>query len=682
MNDVRKISRLLRYLILTSSTRAGSGHPTSSLSAADLMAVLLADHFRYDFKNPDNIYNDRLIFSKGHATPLYYAMFAAMGAISVKDLESYRKLGSNLEGHPTPNFKYTEAATGSLGQGLSVGVGLALALRAKFPISNFQFPKKGKDFQKPTTHNPQPNVYVLMGDGEMAEGNVWEAANIASYYRLDNLVAVLDVNRLGQSQETSLGWNVDKHIDRFRSFGWETLEIDGHDYKEINVAMKQCNNITMKGKPFAIIAKTVKGKGISFLENKDGWHGKPVPADMLEKALQELGEVDMKMRWEVEKPLESSKYHVVSRKQSINNLATNYLLHTTYIKGDQIATRKAYGEALSRIGVQYQNVISLDGDVKNSTYSEIFKANFPERFFEMFIAEQNMVGTAVGMARLGFIPFVSTFAAFLTRAFDQIRMASVGNANIKFCGSHAGVSIGEDGPSQMGLEDIAMFRSVLGCSVLYPADAVATDKLVEEMAKVRGMSYLRTTRPATPVIYDNDEEFPIGGCKIHRLDSRHSGKRGTSAYRIPRGSWTRRVPDGNPSSQDDNKVIIIAAGITLFETLKAQEELVKEGIEVIVVDCYSIKPIDRMVLIKIVSTPFARGPLAKTVGTTCVITVEDHYFEGGLGDAVLNVFANDNRVKVYKMAVTKKPRSGKAKELLDFEGILAKAIVKKVKSLI
>ena len=648
---LREIAKYLRYFALKMSTKAGSGHPTSSLSAADLMAVLLANHYRYDFKNPDNIYNDRLIFSKGHATPLYYAMFAAMGVISLKDLDSYRKFGSSLEGHPTPNFKFAEAATGSLGQGLSVGVGLALSLKAKLKeAESKELPSR---FTLHASRYLLPLVYVLLGDGEMAEGNVWEAANIASYYRLDNLVAILDVNRLGQSQETSLGWDIHKYSDRFQSFGWETKVIDGHDYDEIANAFRQVQSSKFKvqnQRPFAIIAKTVKGKGVSFLENKDGWHGKPVPAEMFEKALQELGEVDMKMRWKVEKPLESSKYHVVSRKQSINNLATNYLLHTTYIKGDQIATRKAYGEALSRIGVQYQNVVSLDGDVKNSTYSEIFKANFPERFFEMFIAEQNMVGTAVGMARLGFIPFVSTFAAFLTRAFDQIRMASVGGANIKFCGSHAGVSIGEDGPSQMGLEDIAMFRSVFGCSVLYPADAVATDKLVEEMVKIRGMSYIRTTRPATPVIYDVDEEFSIGGGKIHK------------SPKLP------KTPK--------NKIIIIAAGITLYEALNAQEELSKEGIEAIVVDCYSIKPIAEKTLKDLVTHTF-KGQTLKGM----LITVEDHYFEGGLGDAVLNVFACDEKVKVYKMAVTKKPRSGKSDELLDFEEISAKAIVKKVKSL-
>lgn len=667
MDQVKKIAKYLRFYVLKMSTQAGSGHPTSSLSAADLMAVLLANYYRYDFTNTDNILNDRLIFSKGHATPLYFAMFAAMGAISTKELDSYRKFGSNLEGHPTPNFKFAEAATGSLGQGLSVGTGLALAVRMLFP----KVPKLLK------SHKDLPGIYVLIGDGELAEGNVWEAANLASYYRLDNLIAILDINRLGQSQETSLGWDLHKYADRFQSFGWETIEIDGHDYDEINAAMKQCNNLTMKGKPFAIIAKTIKGKGVSFLENKDGWHGKPVPPDMLEKALAELGQVDLEMKVKVKKPA-----FVISFPKSPKSFKPKLL---KYNKGDQIATRKAYGEALSRIGVQYQNVVSLDGDVKNSTYSEIFKANFPERFFEMFIAEQNMVGTAVGMARLGFIPFVSTFAAFLTRAFDQIRMASVGGANIKFCGSHAGVSIGEDGPSQMGLEDISMFRSIFGCSVLYPADAVATFKLVEEMVKHPGMSYLRTTRPATPVIYDDDEEFPIGGCKIHRIDNRHSGKRGTSASRIPRGSWT---------SQDDNKVIIIAAGITLYEALKAQEELVIEGIEAIVVDCYSIKPIDELTLLNLAGNdnPKRGATSFGSDGIVDIITVEDHYSEGGLGDAVLNVFACPpkpwrrltvyKKINIYKMAVTKKPRSGKAEELLDFEGISAKAITSKVISII
>ena len=627
---LQALAKLVRYYSLVSSSTAGSGHPTSSLSAADLMTVLLfSGFFRFDFDKPQDLSNDRLIFSKGHASPLYYSLFLAADQITETEIKSLRRLDSPLEGHPTPRFKFTEAATGSLGQGLSIGFGMALAIR--------------KHYKNLPSLKSLPRVFVLLGDGEMAEGSVWEAVNLASYYKLNNLTAILDVNRLGQSQETMLGWETQVYEKRFKAFGWETIVIDGHDLNQISQAFQKIRSSTVK-QPTVIIAKTVKGKGVSFIENKDGWHGKPLPADDLVKALKELGEVDINLRGEVSKP----DLRIKSR---LTGTASNYKLRTiNYQLGDQVATRKAYGNALARLGEKYPQLVSLDGDVKNSTYAEIFKEKFPGRFFEMFIAEQNMVGAAVGFAKLGYVPFVSTFAAFLTRAYDQIRMAAVSGANIKICGSHAGVSIGEDGPSQMGLEDLAMFRAVNGSTVLYPADAVATEKLVEEMIKREGICYLRTSRPATPVIYDNNENFPIGGSKVHN-----------PKYQIPNTKY---------------QILLISAGITLFEALKAQEELAKKGIGATVVDCYSVKPIDSKTL-----SSLARAALANDVGTAQVITVEDHWFEGGLGDAVLNVFASDPNVKITKLAVSKMPRSGKPAELLALEGIDAKAIIKAVQTL-
>jgi len=630
----KEIAKFLRYYSLKMSSDAASGHPTSSLSAADLMAVFIRDVFHFDFKVPDNPLNDRLIFSKGHASPLYYSLFAVAGALSTKDLENYRKFTSNLEGHPTFRFPYTEAATGSLGQGLSIGVGEAIALRLQ--IKNLKF--KIKNF---------PKVYVLLGDGEMAEGSVWEALSLASHYKLSNLVGILDVNRLGQSDPTMLGHDMKTYQARIESFGWETAVIDGHDYEEINETMKQCSNVTMRGneKPFMIIAKTYKGKGVSFLEDKAGWHGKPLPADLLDKAFRELGKVDLDLRVNVNKPsqrgISNFQFPISKKNKNPKNEEMKYKI------GDSVATRKAYGEALASLGEKYPEIVALDAEVKNSTYSEIFKAKFPDRFFEMYIAEQNMVGAAVGMSRRGFIPFCSTFAAFLTRAFDQIRMSVLSGASIKFAGSHAGVSIGEDGPSQMGLEDLAMFRAIFGSTVIYPSDAVSTAKLVEEMVKTEGIVYMRTSRPTTTVIYDNNEKFPIGGSKVHRLKN-------------------ETMKQFSNFTMKGKKIIIISAGVTLFEALKAQEELAGENIEAIVVDLYSVKPIDVVTLRKFVSE------------SDVFVTVEDHWAEGGIGDAVLNVFAQDPGVKVYKLAVGKLPRSGKAAELMDYEGISASSIVRKI----
>ncbi|MFA6098811.1 MAG: transketolase [Patescibacteria group bacterium] len=595
------MAKLIRYWILRSTSAAGSGHPTSSLSATDIMTGLIfGGNFNFDFKDPSNPNNDRLIFSKGHASPLFYSLWAAAGAITEQELMTLRKFSSRLEGHPVMSFPYCEAATGSLGQGLSVGVGLAL--NAKYLD---KLPYK---------------TYVLLGDSEMAEGQVWEAIQLATHYKLDNLIGILDVNRLGQRGETMYGHKVLEYEKRIKAFGWQTIVIDGHKLPAILNAFAKA--LKSKGRPVMIIAKTLKGKGVKLIENKDGWHGKALKPDELEKALKDLGKVDTSVRGSIALSKTFKPAPLTSGKPE------------PMIFNNPIATRKAFGYALTRLANNYP-IVSLDAEVSNSTYSEIFQKNYPKRFFEMFIAEQNMVGAAVGLSRRGKIPFVSTFAAFFTRAFDQIRMSAYSQANIKFVGSHAGVSIGEDGPSQMGLEDIAMFRSVLDSVVLYPCDPVSCDKMVEEMVKHKGIVYLRTTRAETPVIYKQNEQFPIGGSKVLR------------------------------QSQNDTATVV-TAGITVFEALKAYDELKKQGINIRVIDLYSIKPVDVATLQK----------AAKE--TKAIITVEDHYPQGGLGEAVLSALRHA-KAHVVKLAVTKMPKSGKPAELLSYEGIDKSGIIKAIK---
>ena len=607
LGKLEKIAKLIRYFIISSTTHAGSGHPTSSLSATDLMTALLFDSFfRFDLDHPEHPNNDRLIFSKGHASPLFYALWAAAGKITEKELMTMRKFGSPLEGHPTVTFKYTEAATGSLGQGLSVGLGMAL--NAKY-IDKLPY-----------------RTYVLLGDSEMSEGSQWEAMQIAAHYKLDNLVGIIDVNRLGQRGETMYGHNMNAYKKRISSFGWKTIGIDGHSFSEIINAYK--NAIRVKNKPVMIIARTIKGKGVSFLEDKDGWHGKAPKEEEAERALQELGFVDTSIRGEISKPKDLRPTNPVPVKSS----------EISYPFDKLVATRRAYGNALARIFPAFPGIVVLDAEVSNSTYSEIFKEKYPERFFEMYIAEQNMVGAALGLSRRGKIPFISTFAAFFTRAFDQIRMSQYSDPNVKLTGSHAGVSIGEDGPSQMGLEDIAMFRAILNSVVLYPSDAVSTEKLVEEAAKQHGMVYMRTTRKNTPILYKNDEEFHIGGCKVLR-------------------------------KSNNDRVTVIAAGITLHEALNAHEELKKEGIFIRIIDLYSIKPIDKKTIHE------------AAYNTQAIITVEDHFAEGGLGEAVRSIIGSV-AVPVHCLSVTKMPRSGKPEELLDYEQISKNAIIKTIKELL
>lgn len=608
IEKLRRLATLIRYYILIMTTEAGSGHPTSSLSATELMSCLLfGGFFRFDADHPRSPNNDRLIFSKGHASPLFYALWAAAGELTEKDLMTYRKFGSPLEGHPTVAFPFTEAATGSLGQGLSIGVGMALNAKYldKLPYRTF----------------------VLLGDSEMAEGSQWEAMGIAAYYKLDNLVGVLDVNRLGQRGETMYGWDLSAYERRISSFGWKTILLDGHSIPEILAAYEEGLHGT--DQPVMLIGKTIKGKGVSFIENKDGWHGKALNRGECDRALKELGEIDKSIRGEISlpedlKPKEGASKGVPKK--------------IDYPADKPVPTRKAYGNALARIFPEFPHLVSLDGEVSNSTYAEIFKEAYPDRFFEMYIAEQNMVGAALGLSRRGKIPFVSTFAAFFTRAFDQIRMSQYSDPNIKFVGSHAGVSIGEDGPSQMGLEDIAIFRAILNSVVLYPSDAVSTEKLVEEAAKNDGIVYIRTTRKETPILYHPDERFTIGGSKVLRKSER-------------------------------DVATVIGAGVTLHEALEAYESLKKEGILIRIIDLYSIKPVDETTLREAASA------------TQSIITVEDHYAEGGIGEAVKSALAS-SPVPIYSLSVKKKPKSGKPQELLDFEEISRDAIVKKVKELL
>ena len=607
MNNLEALAKLIRYYCLVSTTEAGSGHPTSSLSATDLMTGLLfGGTFRFDLDKPRHPNNDRLIFSKGHASPLFYAIWAAAGKVSEQELLSLRKFNSPLEGHPTPAFTYTEAATGSLGQGLSIGVGMAL--NAKY-IDKLPY-----------------RTYVLLGDSEMAEGSQWEAMELATYYKLNNLIGIMDVNRLGQRGETMYGHDLSVYKKKAAAFGWEPIVIDGHHLPQILTAFEQATQIT--DKPVMIIAKTLKGKGVSFMEDKNGWHGKALKKDELKQALEELGPVDKAVRGRMSTPDDVKPTALPSQK-----------VRPVAYSGDKpVATRHAYGSALVRLYPTFPDMVVLDGEVSNSTFAELIKETHKERFFEMFIAEQNMVGAALGLSLRNKIPFVSTFAAFLTRAYDQVRMSQYSNANIKFCGSHAGVSIGEDGSSQMGLEDISLFRAILDSVVLYPSDAVSAEKLVEEMAKHTGLSYLRTTRNPTPVIYRNDEAFWIGGSKTLRA----------------------------------NKVdvaTVVAAGITLHEALKAYEILKKEGLLIRVIDLYSIKPLDAATLTRAAQD------------TGAIITVEDHFAEGGLGEAVRSALA-DSRVSIHSLAVRKMPKSGKSDELLEYEEISWQAIVRNVRKLL
>ncbi len=594
----RELGQQLRVDSVRASAAAGSGHPTSSMSAADLIAVLLDGHLRLDIDNPDDPRNDHVIFSKGHASPLYYSMLKAAGAIDDAELLTFRKLHSRLEGHPTPAIPPTDVATGSLGQGLPIGVGVALRGRRLDRL----------DYR----------VWVLCGDSEMAEGSMWEAFQYAAWQHLDNLVAIIDVNRLGQTRETMLGWNLDAYAARLEAFGWYAIEIDGHDVDAIDAAYAEAK--ATRGRPTAILARTKKGKGVKAVEDQPGKHGKPL--DDAQGAIAELGG-ERHLTVKVAKP-EAARPH---RFEVPGGTLPRWEI------GDSEATRKAYGLALRALGDMRGDVVALDGEVSNSTHSEEFAGAHPDRFFEMFIAEQQMVAATVGIQVHGrWVPFASTFAAFFARAYDFIRMAAISRANIRLSGSHAGVSIGEDGPSQMALEDLAAVRAIHGSSVLHPSDANQAAKLVAEMADRPGISYIRTLRGKTPVRTPPEEDVHIGGSRV-------------------------------AAGADADDVAIVACGVTVDEAIKAAEALEGDGIGARVIDAYSVKPLD--------------AETVRVAARDCeaVLTVEDHAPEGGLGDAVLEALAgNDGRPPVVKLAVRELPGSGTPTELLHGAGIDAGSI--------
>ncbi len=605
---LRRLGRQLRIDAIRASSAAGSGHPTSSMSAADLTAVLLAEHLQYDFDHPDDPRNDHLVFSKGHATPLLYAIWRAAGAIDDGELLSYRQRGSRFEGHPVPVVPWVDVATGSLGQGLPIGVGLAIA---------------GKRLDRLPYR-----VWVLTGDGELAEGSMWEAIERAGVDRLDNLTAIVDVNRLGQTAETMHGWDLDAYVRRFEAHGWQALPIDGHDVATIDAALATATATT--GRPTAIVARTVKGSGASAVEDILGAHGRSL--DDPETALLELGEADLeRVVVAVGRPLGAGTPHA---------FAIGELALPRYEIGSQEATRRAYAEALVALGRARGDVVALDGEVGNSTYLELFADALPERYFEMYIAEQLMASVAVGFQVRGWVPFASTFAAFWSRAYDFVRMAAVSRADIRLSGSHAGVSIGPDGPSQMALEDIASMRAVWGSTVLYPCDANQTARLVVEMADRQGVVFMRTTRGKTPVIYGPDERFEIGGSRVVR-------------------------------ASDHDVVTIVAAGVTLHEALSAADTLAESGVRARVIDAYSVKPIDAATLVE----------AARATG--CLVTVEDHRPEGGLGEAVLSALADAGATaRVTRLAVTTMPGSATPEEQLADAGIDAAAIAAAARRLV
>jgi transketolase len=614
VDAVHELAQQLRVDSIRCSTAAGSGHPTSCLSAADLMAVLLSRNLRWNAiappgrgPSPDS---DHLIFSKGHASPLLYAMLKAVGVIDDAELLTFRKAGSRLQGHPVPLLPGVDVATGSLGQGLPIGVGVALS---------------GKYLEKVPYR-----VWVLLGDSEVSEGSIWEAFAHAGHYGLDNLIAILDMNRLGQRGETPLGWNAEAYAARARAFGWRAIEVDGHDLAAIGRAYDEA--LRRDGTPALVVARTHKGRGVSFLEDKPGWHGKALDPAQAARAIAELGGVRHRLVAPPPAP-------AVEPERSAPRAPLEL---PRYERGEKVATRRAYGDALDRLGAARKDVVVMDGEVSNSTCAETFAKSHPERYFEMYIAEQQLVAAGVGMSVRKHVPFISSFGAFFTRAYDFIRMAAVSRANVRICGSHAGVAVGEDGPSQMALEDLAMMRAVCGSTVLYPCCANQTARLVAAMADRDGIVYLRTTRGATPVLYEADEAFPIGK--------------------------SRKIASG-----DADRVTIVAAGITVHESLAARERLAERGIGVTVVDAYSIKPLD---------VGGIRAAARATGGR--VVVAEDHWAEGGLGEAVMDALSGDDPIgaRVEHLAVREMPGSGTPEALLHAAGIDADAIVAAVERLL
>ncbi|MFD7502914.1 transketolase [Streptomyces sp. NPDC059850] len=604
--QLSELGQQLRVDSVRSSAAAGSGHPTSSMSAADLMAVLMGNHLRYDFEKPEHPGNDHLIFSKGHASPLLYSLYKAAGALKDEELLTFRKLGSRLEGHPTPELPWVDVATGSLGQGLPFGVGTALAGKRLDHVSS--------------------RVWVLCGDSEMAEGSMWEAFEHAGHERLDNLTAIIDVNRLGQRGPTRHQWDLDAYARRIRAFDWHTIEVDGHDIAAIDRALGEATSTV--GRPTAIIARTQKGRGVASVENHEGMHGKPLKDP--EEAIAELGGVRNMAVPVLGPPAEKPTRPTSEGPLSLPRFNT----------GDTVPTRDAFGEALSAVGTARGDVVALDGEVGDSTRLEYFHKEHPERYFEFYIAEQQMVAAAVGMQTRGWTPYACTFAAFLTRAYDFVRMAAVSRADLNLVGSHAGVAIGQDGPSQMGLEDLAAIRAVHGSTVLYPCDANQTAQLTATMAELSGIRYLRTSRGGTPVIYPSSERFPIGGSKILR-------------------------------ATESDRVTLVAAGVTVHEAIAAADRLAQDGISARVIDLYSLKPVDAEAL----------RTAAEVTGR--LITVEDHHPEGGVGDAVQSAFADGRPApRIVRLAVRNMPVSGTPAEQLSQAGIDAEAITSAARELV
>ena len=626
LDVVADLAAQLRVDSVRSSTSAGSGHPTSSMSAADVLAVLITRHLRYDWDNPRLAVNDHLIFSKGHASPLLYSVFKAVGVVSEDELlNGYRRFEQRLEGHPTPVLPWVDVATGSLGQGLPDGVGVALA---------------GKYLDRLPYR-----VWVLCGDSELAEGSIWEALDKASYYQLSNLIAIADINRLGQRGETDLGWNLDAYARRAGAFGARVLVIDGHDLDAIDHALAAAADGTTGDQPTVILAKTIKGSGFSEVENSPDWHGRPFPPDMAERAIAELGGVrSLVLRGPVPEPAEPGPVlehpSTVPRQPSPAQAPSGE--PPVYKVGDKVATRKAYGDALTALGARDAKVVALDGEVSNSTYAYEFARAFPDRYFEMFIAEQQMVAAATGLAVRGYKPFASTFAAFFTRAYDFIRMGSISNVAVRLSGSHAGVEIGADGPSQMALEDLAMIRAVHGSTVLYPSDGTSTAALVAAMADTPGISYIRTTRGSYPGLYPDGEAFPVGGSKVLR-------------------------------SGEHDQVTLVGAGVMLHECLRAAEILAADGITARVIDCYSVKPIDTGTL-----------TAAAEVTSGRIVVAEDHHPEGGLGPAVADALlaAGQRDLQLTRLAVSGMPGSGSGAELLAWAGIDADHIAAAARQLV
>jgi transketolase len=611
VETLRNAAAQLRIDSVRSTSEAGSGHPTTCLSAAEIVATLFFGEMRYDPKEPRNPDNDRFVLSKGHAAPILYAAWAEAGLFPREELLKLRRIDSDLEGHPTPRLAFVDVATGSLGQGICAAIGTALNAR-----------RIGSGYR----------TYVLLGDGEMAEGSVWEAANVAAYQELDTICAVIDVNGLGQSQPTQFQFELEEISARWKAFGWHTMTVDGHDIPSLQAAFAEAR--ATKGQPSMVLARTVKGKGLSAIEGKEGWHG---------KALKKGKETDDAIA-ELEKQLVPGAPGIaIARPEAKSRVPApadyGRMPAPSYKLGELVATREAWGTALAAVGAVDERIVALDADVKNSTFSDRFEKAHPDRFFQGFIAEQVMVGAAMGLAARGAIPFPSTFACFLTRASDFIRMAGISFVNVKLSGSHAGISIGEDGPSQMALEDLSMMRAVPDCVVLYPCDGVSTERLVVEMARHDGLAYMRTSRPKTPVTYGPEEAFPIGGSKVLR----QSG---------------------------EDMATVVGAGVTVFEALKAYDQLLAQGVHIRVIDAYSVQPIDAATLVE--AGKATRGR---------IVTVEDHYAPGGLGDAVSEAVASAG-FAVHRLAVREIARSGESDELLDRYGISARRVVEAVKALL